>query len=195
MPTLICDHEHVSHYRNTRGSRIADMRCPECGGVVHRAVFLDGRYQRLRQNSAKSLGAFATCAVCGKRRRQNGSNARTAEVDSMTLTVTGELLPVSANSTVCWCHELFPSSCLGDYGRARPHEAYTYRPECDIVAVWESRYGTKALLKYPAGWHQWHDREGLAEISAAPPVFSYVERDPSDPCRITLCDPRESPNA
>ncbi len=46
MPHAICDNGHVIHWRNVRGTRLADMRCHQCGARFHRAVFVDGQWRR-----------------------------------------------------------------------------------------------------------------------------------------------------
>lgn len=38
MPTAICNEGHVTHYRNSRGTRLADMRC-QCGESLRKAAY------------------------------------------------------------------------------------------------------------------------------------------------------------
>jgi len=46
MPNAICENGHFVRWRNTRGTRLADLRCNRCGARLHPAVQVDGVWQR-----------------------------------------------------------------------------------------------------------------------------------------------------
>ena len=39
MPFAICDNNNVTEYRNKSGTRLANMKCRECGGKLYQATF------------------------------------------------------------------------------------------------------------------------------------------------------------
>lgn len=55
MPAAICAQNHITHYRNTRGSRLADMRCAQCGGTLEAAAYdyMTGQYLKRSELVAK----------------------------------------------------------------------------------------------------------------------------------------------
>lgn len=68
MPYAICTEcGQAMHWRNTRGSRIADMRCT-CGGRLRAAKWQDGRIVPRPQKSVAAGKTYRICAVCERRR-------------------------------------------------------------------------------------------------------------------------------
>lgn len=68
MPKIICDNGHFEHYRNQRGTRIADMKCSQCGSAMHAAVWQrdgtpDGCYVRRTRASAAEFRELTTAEV------------------------------------------------------------------------------------------------------------------------------------
>src|SRR5215510_3119510 len=75
MPTAICATcNQVTHWRNQRGARLADMRCM-CGGCLKAAVWTEQGYQIRETRGAKKGGldpnacAVVAHASCARRPR------------------------------------------------------------------------------------------------------------------------------
>lgn len=101
MPYAICDVcGERRHYRNTRGSRIADMRCT-CGGSLVAAMWKEGGWVKRTGNTANAGRKRCVCAICGRNRLAGSRGSRTptapfAEGDRT----------FPAGTTVCWYHEI-----------------------------------------------------------------------------------------
>ncbi len=123
MPDMMCKKcGKEAHYRNTRGSRISDFTCT-CGGKFGAAVrSLSGP---LEFKKTKGIpGTIRECALCGRKRKETGSNVRLITEDKVVDAIYGSYptyfgLPilVPAGSIICWYHH-------------RP--AYWSRPEIGV---------------------------------------------------------------
>jgi hypothetical protein len=112
MPAAICTTcNQVSHWRNQRGVRLADLKC-RCGGELKSATWKDGAYQ-IRE-SAKGKGNTgrkkAACAICG-----NLCIAAPGQ-EAVTATLYGRWyswrmpIVIEADDPVCYRHYVRPPS-------------------------------------------------------------------------------------
>jgi len=95
--------------RSTRGSRLADSRCPHCGGELH------GKTAG-RKGSASS---YANCVICGKRRRADGANViypafRYTPRWGAAFGRNDNVGPHEAGAPCCWSHEPVPAELEAD---------------------------------------------------------------------------------
>lgn len=92
MSTAICAAcGHEVRWSATRGTRLADLRCPGCGGVLHAPTA--GR-------PSATLGQrFARCAYCGRRRLERAMVTLNAPT-----WLIGREMP--AGAVVCRWHEV-----------------------------------------------------------------------------------------
>src|SRR5262245_61520734 len=68
MPAAICKKcGDIMRWRNQRGVRIADSKCPKCGGSYAAAVWNNGAYEIRKSTKGKGNTGRkrAPCAICG----------------------------------------------------------------------------------------------------------------------------------
>lgn len=107
--TGICDNKHVTHWRNTRGSRKPDT-CPteDCGLPIHLAKWDGGEY-KLTISGSRS-GELKQCSVCPHKVRITDQTraSRIADHDrSFKVWVDKigyQVKTAPAGSVVCWRH-------------------------------------------------------------------------------------------
>lgn len=163
MPTVICDQGHIGSYRNTRGSRIADMRCSDCGGAVYAASYDREEKMWKRREGRTGARQMVRCAFCGHCR-----DARAGTIDQITKpVVVFEDCGVREPVTICvgeWLctyrhHPIIAECLVQDRIRARPKNDYVEQPLCEVFA-WIGDYhggaywphsGTpeRVLLRHP----------------------------------------------
>lgn len=102
MPTAICTAcSRNAYWRATRGTRLADIRCPHCGGNLRRANIGRG---------SRPGGKMIRCALpfCNRRRRLPSGNVRTLREPGTFLRFNLDATPnhrLEAGASVCWFHE------------------------------------------------------------------------------------------
>ena len=84
MPTAICATcNQVTHWRNQRGARLADMRCT-CGGCLKAAVWTEQGYQIRETRGAKKGPTRSECLCCGRSCLLRERTSRTVKLELLT---------------------------------------------------------------------------------------------------------------
>jgi hypothetical protein len=114
MPVAICPVCDVKvDWRNARGSRLSDLRCPKCGGPVKRATRTNEGWVVGTTTPGTAGRKFVACALCGRNRMAPGGGIRLREATTYQVwwapDSAAELTPASvsipAGTVVCWHHE------------------------------------------------------------------------------------------
>jgi len=80
MPTAICAScNQITHWRNQRGARLADMGC-HCGGRLKAAVWTGNGYQIREAHSANKGRTRVECLCCGCPCLLRETSARTVKM-------------------------------------------------------------------------------------------------------------------
>lgn len=112
MPTAICDCGKVRHWRNQRGTRLADLRC-ECGRPLRRAVYTPDGWRPAPAEGATKGRKMECCALCGRRRSVPGGGRRLEQAQSFQVyrraggiweAARRETVMVPAGAVVCRFH-------------------------------------------------------------------------------------------
>lgn len=93
-------------WSNSRGSRLADHRCAECGGELRRPAATD--------RVARSRGEQVHCKACRRLRYSNAGNAYQVTKRHIILE-RGQRLAVEPGDWLCWFHSIADAD--GGYGR------------------------------------------------------------------------------
>lgn len=114
MPAVICENNHVTHWRNQTGSRQPDT-CPQCGTPAMRAAYDGDKLCYVPVPQRKSVSrSLVNCAICGKRRAAPSANVRSYQHP---VVIEGEWIQedgkwvrsehrIEPGQYVCWFHEL-----------------------------------------------------------------------------------------
>lgn len=118
MPTAMClKCQRAIRWRNQRGTRLADLRCPQCGSGLVRAMWAADGHLVVPGHGGHPPEKFIRCVICGRRRKPGGMTCQQVEVASRLNAKerewrSGRNQPVPevipAGSTVCWHHQLEP---------------------------------------------------------------------------------------
>lgn len=106
MPTALCDNNHITHWRNTRGSRLSEMRC-NCGSPLHQAVYDYATEAWVRRDPPdQPARKQVTCVICGRKRMVPSSNAKVVDADGSYYRdwTERESVAVKAGEAICWTH-------------------------------------------------------------------------------------------
>jgi hypothetical protein len=110
MPTAICSCGKLTHWRNQRGTRLADLRCA-CGQPVRRATWTPQGWIETPPPAAKPASTREACALCGRLRQVPGRGVRLTRDTVYQVRYRGEHTDVyeprtvQAGAVVCASHE------------------------------------------------------------------------------------------
>ena len=118
MPVAICiECGEQIHWRNKRGVRLSEIKCPKCKGDLKRAVWSDINGYQIMGSPKSKKGKMIICSLCGKKRKNTGHNVQTLKEDTtfkivkrkgpfkfLALDTDDKEVTLKAGEIICWSH-------------------------------------------------------------------------------------------